>query len=328
MEQSAPNPLLSVATYVSVRAVLPPRLCACELMFGHLRKLDRILWREDECEAAGAAARRPLSIANLPEEILSEILLLLPLKSILHCHAVCKAWRAITSDHAFLLAHHRRQPPRRLLTFVRNVGSGDDDLDVLDYCVKAFDFRTHEFQSVARFTVKDYDCTLGDNPFNLHASCDGLLLMSYNNYLHLCNPTTRIAHGRSWSSSPGDDSSGTGRATGSGWVEVRLITNDIYRLITCKLEHEALYHTNTLGCDLSAYLGLGIVADESPSSTQETTCSNNNTLFAAAAKAAKHPQHTMGPSAEAALVRHAADLLVTLLRLRRDALPLPPCLFA
>ncbi|KAF0907285.1 hypothetical protein E2562_015786 [Oryza meyeriana var. granulata] len=135
--------------------------------------------------------RRPLSIANLPEEILSEILLLLPPKSIIRCHAVCKAWGAITSDRAFLLAQHRRQLPRRLLTFVRNVGSGDDDLDVLDYCVKAFDFRTHEFQSVARFTVKDYDCTLGDNPFNLHASCDGLLLMSYNNYLHLCNPTTR-----------------------------------------------------------------------------------------------------------------------------------------
>uniref|UniRef100_A0A0D3HHR9 F-box domain-containing protein n=2 Tax=Oryza TaxID=4527 RepID=A0A0D3HHR9_9ORYZ len=135
--------------------------------------------------------RRPLTIANLPEEILSEILLLLPPKSILQCRAVCKAWRDVTSDRAFLLAHHCRQPPQRLLTFIRDVGSRHDDLDILDYCVEAVDFRTHQFQSLARFTGQDYDCSLEDSPFTVHASCDGLLLMSYNNYLHLCNPTTR-----------------------------------------------------------------------------------------------------------------------------------------
>ncbi|CAN6320297.1 unnamed protein product [Urochloa humidicola] len=133
----------------------------------------------------------PHAIANLPEEILSEILLLLPPKSILRCRAVCKTWRAVTSDRAFLLAHHRRQPARRLLTFVRDVGGYHDDLNVLDYCVEAIDFRTHDFLSVARFTGKDYDCLLGDSPFVVHAACDGLLLMSYNNNLHLCNPATR-----------------------------------------------------------------------------------------------------------------------------------------
>lgn len=135
--------------------------------------------------------RRPLTIANLPEEILSEILLLLPPKSILQCRAVCKVWRDVTSDRAFLLPHHCRQPPQRLLTFIRDVGSRHDDLDILDYCVEAVDFRTHQFQSLARFTGQDYDCSLEDSPFTVHASCDGLLLMSYNNYLHLCNPTTR-----------------------------------------------------------------------------------------------------------------------------------------
>ncbi|KAB8114085.1 hypothetical protein EE612_053315 [Oryza sativa] len=86
--------------------------------------------------------RRPLTIANLPEEILSEILLLLPPKSILQCRAVCKVWRDVTSDRAFLLPHHCRQPPQRLLTFIRDVGSRHDDLDILDYCVEAVDFRT------------------------------------------------------------------------------------------------------------------------------------------------------------------------------------------
>ncbi|CAN6313094.1 unnamed protein product [Urochloa humidicola] len=133
----------------------------------------------------------PHAIANLPEEILSEILLLLPPKSILRCRAVCKTWRAVTSDRAFLLAHHRRQPSRRLFTFVRDVGRNHDDLKVLDYCIEAVDFRTHEFLSVARFTGKEYDPLLRDSPFVVHASCNGLLLMSYNNNLHLCNPTTR-----------------------------------------------------------------------------------------------------------------------------------------
>uniref|UniRef100_A0A0E0MC23 F-box associated beta-propeller type 3 domain-containing protein n=1 Tax=Oryza punctata TaxID=4537 RepID=A0A0E0MC23_ORYPU len=49
--------------------------------------------------------------------------------------------------------------------------------------------------SVARFTSEDYDFSLGASPFNIHASCDGLLLMACNNYLHLCNPTTQICLG-------------------------------------------------------------------------------------------------------------------------------------
>ncbi|KAF8758130.1 hypothetical protein HU200_010645 [Digitaria exilis] len=65
-----------------------------------------------------------LTVADLPKDILSEILLLLPPKSILRCRAVCKAWCAVTSDRDFLLAHHRRQPPRRLLTFLRDVDYG------------------------------------------------------------------------------------------------------------------------------------------------------------------------------------------------------------
>uniref|UniRef100_A0A0D3HSZ5 Uncharacterized protein n=1 Tax=Oryza barthii TaxID=65489 RepID=A0A0D3HSZ5_9ORYZ len=63
----------------------------------------------------------------------------------------------------------------------------------------------------------------------------------------------------------------------------------ISSLTTCESEHEALYNINSLGCDLSTYL-FDTVDDESLSSTQETAVSNS-VLFAAAAKAAKHPQH-------------------------------------
>lgn len=57
--------------------------------------------------------------------------------------------------------------------------------------------------------------------------------------------------------------------------------------LTCKSEHEALHHINTLGFDLPTYLGR--VDPESPSTPG--TSFNENKLFAIAAQAAKHPQH-------------------------------------
>ncbi|WVZ80004.1 hypothetical protein U9M48_027522, partial [Paspalum notatum var. saurae] len=72
----------------------------------------------------------------------------------------------------------------------------------------------------------------------------------------------------------------------------RLVSRSLDGLVaisrpTYKSEHEALYHINSSGCNVSSFLDAE--DDESPS-TQETAC-NNNTLFVDATKAAKHPQH-------------------------------------
>ncbi|KAM0899174.1 hypothetical protein ACQ4PT_021472 [Festuca glaucescens] len=139
-------------------------------------------------ESTRAPEQRLRPFAGFLEELVSEILLRLPPKSILRCRAVCKDWRRITSDVAFLLAHHRRQPPRRLLSFVRDVGPRRD-LDLVDYCVETLDLHTNQLRSVVRFTdsgFSDYD-----SPFKVYAACDGLLLMSYYARLYLCNPATR-----------------------------------------------------------------------------------------------------------------------------------------
>ena len=53
--------------------------------------------------------RRVNPLADLPGELLLDILLRLPPKSVLRCRAVCKAWRRITTGRAFLLAHHGRR---------------------------------------------------------------------------------------------------------------------------------------------------------------------------------------------------------------------------
>ncbi|TVU47363.1 hypothetical protein EJB05_06962, partial [Eragrostis curvula] len=67
-----------------------------------------------------------MSLIDFPEEILLEILLLLPPKSVLRCRAVCKALRRLATNRAFLLAHHHRQPARRLVSFVRDVDINHD----------------------------------------------------------------------------------------------------------------------------------------------------------------------------------------------------------
>ncbi|KAL6902282.1 hypothetical protein ACP4OV_005158 [Aristida adscensionis] len=108
---------------------------------------------------------RPLAVADLPEEILSEILLLLP--------------RCLQG-----------LPPWRLLSFVRDVGA-DHDLRLVDHCVEALHLRTHEFWSVVRFTSDDFDSMFNDSLLVIRAACDGLVLMSYGDLLYLCNPVTR-----------------------------------------------------------------------------------------------------------------------------------------
>ncbi|PNT61728.1 hypothetical protein BRADI_5g19770v3 [Brachypodium distachyon] len=45
------------------------------------------------------------SEANLPEEIMSEILLLLPARSVLRCRAVCRSWAALLCSRGFLDAY-------------------------------------------------------------------------------------------------------------------------------------------------------------------------------------------------------------------------------
>ncbi|XP_051213130.1 F-box protein At3g07870 [Lolium perenne] len=105
--------------------------------------------------------------AGLPEEILLDILLRLPPKSVLRCRAVCRLWRRIASDPAFLLDHHRRQPELPLM----NCGGR----------LRALHRQARRIHPVFRFPEA---FPFG---FTADASCDGLLISGQ----HICNPTTR-----------------------------------------------------------------------------------------------------------------------------------------
>ncbi|EAY90155.1 hypothetical protein OsI_11720 [Oryza sativa Indica Group] len=52
--------------------------------------------------SSGAAGKEMATAGALPDDLLDEILLRLPARSILRCRAVCKAWRSRTSHPYFL----------------------------------------------------------------------------------------------------------------------------------------------------------------------------------------------------------------------------------
>ncbi|KQJ87310.1 uncharacterized protein LOC112268956 [Brachypodium distachyon] len=145
----------------------------------------------DAGPGATATASDSEPIAVLPLDVLLwEILIRLPAAAILRCRAVCRSWRRLTADPGFLLAHHRRQQSLPLFVLGRSYNChtnpagpqrGQPLLGFDDY--HHYDGHKHRY--------------LGD--FVLHASCDGLLLISnrryngraYRRFFIMCNLATR-----------------------------------------------------------------------------------------------------------------------------------------
>jgi F-box interacting protein len=126
------------------------------------------------------------------ENIIYDILLRLPPKSVVRCRAVCKSWLRLASDHIFLVDHHRCQPSLPLLYFIL-----DDvrDPDISEYRLEELDLHTNdnELQTVLGFSshVNWWMPHGRERRLALHGSCDGVLLLSSDDSLYLYNPTTR-----------------------------------------------------------------------------------------------------------------------------------------
>jgi hypothetical protein len=147
-----------------------------------LRSGRRVATGEEAARAAVSRRRtrrtRPDDqLAVFPEEILQEILARLPAKSVLRCRAVCRSWRSLASEPAFLLDHHRHQPELHLISSYRTVEGVDDFYPAPD----AVHLRGAELRPVFGFPE------LFHYPLTVDASCDGLFIAG--NYI--CNPATR-----------------------------------------------------------------------------------------------------------------------------------------
>ncbi|KAK3130862.1 hypothetical protein QOZ80_6BG0498920 [Eleusine coracana subsp. coracana] len=143
-----------------------------------------------EAENSARARKRQVTApasaaAYIPDELVRDILLRLPPASILRSRSVCKAWLRLTTCPEFVLEHYRRQPALPLVSFLRDAGG--EPVDAADCCVEALDLCADGFRSVARFTDARDRC----GSFRVLGSCDGLLILTFEDRVYVCNPATR-----------------------------------------------------------------------------------------------------------------------------------------
>lgn len=158
-------------------------------------------------------------ILAVPLRVCLEIVRRLPARSVLRLRSVCKGWRTATTLPAFLAVLHRLQPRQPLLC-LGLAACPDRYIQLRDYCVEALDLRSDKLRSIIRFTdntylhydkfvdgdeiapIKSfavnydaYEEYYDDQCFiprlTVHASLDGLLLVSFINAWCVCNPATR-----------------------------------------------------------------------------------------------------------------------------------------
>ncbi|PUZ41452.1 hypothetical protein GQ55_9G506500 [Panicum hallii var. hallii] len=156
---------------------------------------------------------------DAPPRVVIEITRRLPARSVLRLRSVCKVLRDVTSYRPLLAAVHLLHPPQPLICFGLNA-CPDRYIRLRDYCVEALDLRSDMLRPILRFTDNEYydfieNIVGADAPpihafskdhinygeevgdgehyprITVHASIDGLLLVSFINIWYICNPATR-----------------------------------------------------------------------------------------------------------------------------------------
>nr|TKW38493.1 hypothetical protein SEVIR_1G118300v2 [Setaria viridis] len=148
----------------------------------------------------GKRKRTPRLPPDLMEEVVIEILVRLPVKVLVRCKSVSKAWRAIISDPIFIQAHLRRSASnwQKDPCFIISP-------QTLDYVIAEDEgrwpttfsnhIRFYQWQQgnkVATFIHdKEYRCKF--NQLHYFSHCDGLVLAPTDTSLYVFNPATRDA---------------------------------------------------------------------------------------------------------------------------------------
>ncbi|RLN08682.1 F-box protein [Panicum miliaceum] len=166
---------------------------------------------------------------DAPPRVVIEIIRRLPARSVLRLRSVCKLLRDVASYQPLLAAVHLLHPPQPLICFGRDA-CPDRYIRLRDYCVEALHLHLRSddmlLRPILRFTDNEYydfiDNIQGaDAPpiyafskdhiiyygegeeaggggqgqhyprITVHASIDGLLLVSFINIWYICNPATR-----------------------------------------------------------------------------------------------------------------------------------------
>lgn len=126
----------------------------------------------------------------LPQEIITNILICLPVKSLMRFHCVCKQWKTLIKSQSFIsdhLYHSTHQTPS-LLFQPKRLRKYLPLLHLLDH-----EMQVHDIPTIPLFN---------HSPFRIRGSCNGLLCVETHvkhkrffttaiSLLLLCNPATR-----------------------------------------------------------------------------------------------------------------------------------------
>ncbi|XP_057427267.1 F-box/kelch-repeat protein At3g06240-like [Lotus japonicus] len=129
---------------------------------------------------------------HLPQDLITRILLRLPVKSLLRFKCVCKFWRSLISEPDFARSHFELATPR----LVFNAGLG---VRTMDFEGSLHSNPISEPIKVDFLPTPSHTPILGPNDFlsarprfQIVGSCRGFLLLNSNESLYLWNPSTRV----------------------------------------------------------------------------------------------------------------------------------------
>ena len=151
---------------------------------------DIVWWTQPLLEST----TRPLP--TIPDEVIVEILVRLPVRSLLQFRSVCKSWKTLISSPQFAKDHFQFSTTNPMLTQQQLVCSTIDD------------YHPHEckFISCPVKSLLEWRCTPARaaklrmrHGFSILGSCNGLLCLYdiFNSYVQLWNPSTRFRSERS-----------------------------------------------------------------------------------------------------------------------------------
>ncbi|XP_058755920.1 F-box/kelch-repeat protein At3g23880-like [Vicia villosa] len=197
----------------------------------------------------------------LPNDLISEVLSILPVKSILRFKCVSNHWRTLISDHAFVKLHIKRSKTRiPFLTLViihtteMSLGGIHSDCSVVPYPIRSLlDNPTFTLFDDPYYHLKNKGCD------RIVGSCNGLILLAGTGYLTNFNHISKSKNIDNWfrvwnpATMTTSKKFGYYRAFGDsqrynfafGWDNLK----DSYKVVAYRYNHQFISHVRILNID-------------------------------------------------------------------------------
>uniref|UniRef100_I1QPE6 F-box domain-containing protein n=1 Tax=Oryza glaberrima TaxID=4538 RepID=I1QPE6_ORYGL len=124
----------------------------------------------------------------IPDDVIFDILLRLPSKSLIRFKSVCKAWHAIISNPCFISAHLECSKQKPSIFMVPGVYEKQNNGENTSFLMGLYQYQGGNIME--QIHVQDFPQGIGTWSRPIH--CNGMLLISTMNHeMIVCNPSTR-----------------------------------------------------------------------------------------------------------------------------------------